>query len=116
LTPNIRRPARFSRAQQVAKDITVDATLPFDPMALEEDRPLIWLVIATLYMALGLLIPAVFEAVRHGCLIAWTDLTVNGLAQFREGELPGEPSARFGTDGASPSPARDESVNRGVHG
>jgi hypothetical protein len=109
----IRRP-RFSLAQQVAKDITVDATLPFDPTALEEDQPLIWLVIATLYIALGLLIPAAVGAVRHGCLIAWTDLTVNGLAQFREGELPGEPSARFGSEGAPPWPDHDESVNRGV--
>jgi hypothetical protein len=94
----------------------VDVTLPLTSMDLEEELPILRLVIAGLYMALILLVPAVVEAARRGGRTVWMYFAVNRVAPFREGEPPDEPFDRFGWDGASPSPNHEESVNRGFPG
>jgi hypothetical protein len=70
-------------------------------MALEEDQPMLRLIAAGLLMALILLVPGGVEAAQRGCLAVRRYFAVNRIARFREGEPPGEPSARFGSDEAS---------------
>jgi hypothetical protein len=84
-------------------DITVDETLPLVQTVLEEDQPILRLVIAGLFMSLTLIFPAVVEAARRGCLTVWMYFAANRVARFREGQSPGEPSPPFGSDEASPS-------------
>jgi hypothetical protein len=85
-------------------------------MDLEEDRPILTIVFAGLYMALILLVPAAVEAVRRGCLAVPICFVANRVAPFREGELPGEPSAGFGVVGDLPLLIHEESAHRGFYG
>jgi hypothetical protein len=85
-------------------------------MTLEEDQPLLWLVTAGLFLALILLVPAAVEAALRGYLAFRRYFVASRLARFREGDLPGEPSARFDSDGDSASQDHDKSIDRGVPG
>jgi hypothetical protein len=76
----------------------VDVALPFDPMAWEEDQPLLWLVTTGLFTAMGLLVPAVVGAVRRGCPTTLMNFIRDRIARLPDGELDGEPSARSGRD------------------
>jgi hypothetical protein len=82
----------------VAKVVAVDAALPFDPMAWEEDQPLLWLVTTGLFMAMALLVPAVFDAVRRGCLTVGLDFVLDRIARLPDGKPRGEPSEPSGRD------------------
>jgi hypothetical protein len=94
--------------------IAVDATLPFDPLAWEEDQPVLWLIIAELFMVLSLLAPAIVDAARRGCVTLWMYFTVNGVPRLQEDEPPGDPSARFSPH--DPSPNDEESFERDAPG
>jgi hypothetical protein len=82
----------------VAKVVAVDAALPFDPMAWEEDQPLLWLVTTGLFMAMALLVPAVVHAVRRSCLTIWMDFVLDRGARYPDGGPPGKPSEPSGRD------------------
>jgi hypothetical protein len=94
----------------------VDVTLPLAQMALEEDEPILRIVAAGLYMAWILLAPAVVEAAQRGCLAVRRHFAVTRVARIREGEFPGEPSARWGSDEASPFQDYEWFVDRDIPG
>jgi hypothetical protein len=94
--------------------IAVDATLPFDPSAWKEDQPVLRLLIAELFMVLSLLVPAIVDAARRGCVSVWMHFARNGVTRWQVDESPGEPSARFGPYG--PSPNDEESFERDALG
>jgi hypothetical protein len=82
----------------VAKVVAVDAALPFDPMAWEEDQPILWLVITGLFMAMALIGPAVIDAMRRGGPTVWMDFVLDRIIRLPDGEPRDEPSARSGRD------------------
>ena len=82
----------------------MDAALPLDPMAWEEEQPILWLVITGLFMAMALIGPAVVCAVHRGCLTVWMDFVLDRIARFtgRRTSRPSRPT-RSGRDDDWPS-------------
>jgi hypothetical protein len=70
---------------RVAKVITVDDTLSFAQMALDEDLSMLKLITAGLVMSLMLLVLAAVEAARRACLAVRGDFAVDRVARFLEG-------------------------------
>jgi hypothetical protein len=67
------------------KVITVDVTLPFDLMAIEEEQPVLTLVTAAFFMAMSLIFPAVVDAAQRGCLSVGGFLVDHPVARFGDG-------------------------------
>jgi hypothetical protein len=76
-----------------AKVIAVDVTSPFSQMAMEEEQPLLMLVITSSFLALMLILPAAVDAVRRGCGAVWSYLAASLVAPFQEGP-DGRPGPR----------------------
>jgi hypothetical protein len=59
--------------------LTIDVTLSFAPVSLQEVQPILGLVTAGFLMALILLMPAVIAAAWHGCQGAGRSLAARGV-------------------------------------
>jgi hypothetical protein len=63
----------------------VDVTSPFSQMALEEEQPLLALIITSSFLAIMLILPAAVDAMRRGCADVWNDLAASLVAPLQMG-------------------------------
>jgi hypothetical protein len=63
----------------------VNANWPLDLLSLEEDRPVLAVVAAGLYMAMSLILPAVVDSVWNGCRAVGSLFLVDRVAGLGEG-------------------------------
>jgi hypothetical protein len=79
------------------KVIAVDVTSPFSQMGLEEEQPLLALIITSSFLAIMLILPAAVDAMRRGCADVCNKLAAGLVAPLQMG-----PDWRPGPRGLKP--------------